>query len=432
METQKEMVMGTTAQSLPQRVVAALRLYGPGIVLVLTMMGAGDLITSSVSGANYGYNLMWLLAGSLLIRFVIVNLMARFQIFNSEGMTILEGYSRIHKFFPYFFAIAGWVVGHLVVAVMIKGSGETLRAIFQVGSPFLWSVLVLAVSFFILGRDVYKKIENVMKILLGLMTVSFIGLAVYSVPDVGEMVKGTIGFGIPENTGAYGTLLVGISLVGAVAGSLTNLIYPYFLQDKGWVTPAHKKIQRNDLIFSFSAAIVINLAVWVVGAEILRPSGIQVESIDDISKALSMHLGYFGSLVFYLGVFGILYSSIIGTANGYAKVVTDCIYKIKELDLDKSHKIEDDKLFKWISLTLLVTPIIWSIPGITGFVALTIFVNALNIVGLPAIAIGLLIISNKKSYLGKHTNNWFENIVLVSTTLLTVWSSYQLLVGFFG
>ncbi|PZE19835.1 Nramp family divalent metal transporter [Paenibacillus xerothermodurans] len=431
METQKQAQIDNTG-SLLQKMITAMRLYGPGIVLVLTMMGAGDLITSSVSGANYGYSLMWLLAGSLLIRYVIVNVMARFQLFNTSGMTILQGYAKIHKVFPYFFAVAAFVCGHLIVAVMIKGSGETLSVMFNFGSPFLWSVVVLLVSFFILGRDVYNKLEIVMKVLLAVLTLSFLGLAVYSVPDVGAMLIGTIGFGMPENTGAYGTLLVGISLVGAVAGSMTNLIYPYFLQDKGWVTPSHKRIQRNDLLFSFSVAIVINLSVWVVGAEILRPNGIQVETIDDISKALSIHLGAFGAWVFYLGVFGILYSTVIGTANGYAKVITDCIYKIKDLSFDKNHKIEDDKIFKWFSLLLLVTPIIWSIPGATGFVALTIFVNALNVVGLPAIAIGLLIISNKRSYLGSYTNNWFENAVLALTTILTIWSAYELLIGFFS
>ncbi|KGR88306.1 Mn2+/Fe2+ transporter [Ureibacillus massiliensis 4400831 = CIP 108448 = CCUG 49529] len=430
MELQKETIQSN--ESFIQKIWGNLKVYGPGIIMILTMMGAGDLITASVSGANYGYNLMWLLVLSLLIRFVICNIMGRFQIYNNEGMTILEGYARLHKFFPFFFGIASLFIGHLIVAQMIKGSGIALNWMFGFGSDFIWSVIVVLVSLLIMGRNVYKKLEWVMKGLLAILTVSFIGLAVYSKPDVVGILKGTVGFGLPDDTGAYSVILVGVSLVGAVAGSLTNLIYPYFLQDKGWIKPMHKRIQRNDLLFGFIAAIVLTLAIWIIGAEILRPNNIQVETIDDISLALAIYMGELGSWIFYLGVFAILYSSVIGTAIGYAKVITDCYYKVTNKVLTKEQKIEGDSKFKWISLFLLISPVIWSVPGSTGFVALTLFTNALNIVALPAIAVGLLIISNQKKYLGKHTNNWFENIMLVGTTILAIWGSYQLLISFFS
>lgn len=431
MEIREEKVV-LAKKSLVQKTVDMVKTYGPAIVMVLTMMGAGDLVTSSVAGSTYGYALMWLLAGSLLIRYTICNIMGRFQMYNNEGMTILEGYSRLHKFFPYFFGIASVVIGHLIIAQMIKGSGMALAWMFGVGDAFLWSIGVVLVSLLIMGRNAYRNVELVMKVLLGVLTLCFVGLAVYSGPDIGGILRGTVGFGLPAEIGAFSVVLVALSLVGAVAGSLTNLIYPYFLQDRGWTKPEHKKIQRRDLMFGFGCAILLNLAIWVVGAEILRPNGIQVESIDDISRALSLYMGQMGSWVFYLGVFGILYSSVIGTANGYGKVIMDCYYKVTNKVLTKEQKIEGDPKFKWISLFLLISPLVWSIPGVTGFIALTLFTNALNVVGLPAIAIGLLVISNQKKYLGKNTNNWFENLILASTSLLAIWGSYEILMSFFA
>ena len=59
------------------------KLLGPGIIAVLSWLGAGDLITSSVAGASYGYAMMWVLAISLLLRFLIVNIIARFQLCNN-------------------------------------------------------------------------------------------------------------------------------------------------------------------------------------------------------------------------------------------------------------------------------------------------------------------------------------------------------------
>jgi hypothetical protein len=44
-----------------------------------------------------------------------------------------------------------------------------------------------------------------------------------------------------------------------------------------------------------------------------------------------------------------------------------------------------DPLHKWFLLFVLITPLVWSLPGMSDFVTLTIAVNAPNIVGLPVI-----------------------------------------------
>jgi Mn2+/Fe2+ NRAMP family transporter len=58
-------------------------------------------------------------------------------------------------------------------------------------------------------------------------------------------------------------------------------------------------------------------------------------------------------------------------------------------------------------------------------------VNALNVVGFPVIAIGMLVLSNNKNLMGKYRNNWFENLCLFLATALALWSSVQLAIGFF-
>jgi Mn2+/Fe2+ NRAMP family transporter len=45
---------GQAVAPAQSRFVRLLKLLGPGIIAVLSWLGAGDLITSSVAGANYG------------------------------------------------------------------------------------------------------------------------------------------------------------------------------------------------------------------------------------------------------------------------------------------------------------------------------------------------------------------------------------------
>jgi len=119
-------IEGKSAAPVSGHVVRLLKLLGPGVIAVLSWLGAGDLITSSVAGANYGYAMMWVLAVSLLLRYLIVNIIARFQLCNNQGMTILQGYAQLNPFFAWFLLVYALLMGHLMNAYMIKGAGEAL------------------------------------------------------------------------------------------------------------------------------------------------------------------------------------------------------------------------------------------------------------------------------------------------------------------
>ncbi|WP_095095531.1 Nramp family divalent metal transporter [Pseudomonas sp. Irchel 3A5] len=404
------------------------KLLGPGIIAVLSWLGAGDLITSSVAGANYGYAMMWVLAVSLLLRFLIVNIIARFQLCNNKGMSILEGYAQLHPIFAWFMLGYALLMGHLINAYMIKGAGEALAMLLHINQPLLCSFAVVIVVWLLVGRNIYTMIEGVMKGLLALMTLAFLALAIMSKPDMVGILKGTIGFSIPPDEGVHGALLVAVSVIGAVAGSIANFVHPYVMREKGWIGPEHKRMQRNDLLFAVFVGIIINLAIWVVGAEILRPNGIQVTNLQDLGKALEMFFGSAGWYIFFVGVFATLFASIAGKTTAFPMLITDAFQHILPKRREKYGKeFHKDPMHKWFMLFILVTPLVWSLPGMPDFVTLTIGVNALNIIGLPIISLGLLIMSNQKKLLDKqYRNNLFENIALVFATGLALWVAFQL------
>ena len=425
---------GSAAAPSQSRITRLIKLLGPGIIAVLSWLGAGDLITSSVAGANYGYAMMWVLAVSLLLRYLIVNIIARFQLCNNQGMTILQGYAQLHPVFAWFMLAYALLMGHLMNAYMIKGAGEALAMLLRIDYPLLCSMAVVLAVWMLVGRNIYAMIEGVMKVLLAVMTLAFLALALMSGPDVAGIVKGTIGFSIPADEGVHGALLVAVSVIGAVAGSVANFVHPYVMRQKGWVGPQHKRIQRNDLLFAVFVGIVINLAIWIVGAEILRPNGIEVKTLGDLGKALEMFFGPIGWYIFFVGVFATLFASISGKTTAFPMLITDAFQHVQPERRERYGKeFHKDPMHKWFMLFILVTPLIWSIPGMPDFVTLTIGVSALNIIGLPVISLGLLIMSNQKSLLSKeYRNNLFENIALAFATGLALWVAFQLGVDLFS
>ena len=86
--------------AVPRTFLAYLRSLGPGIVVALVWLGAGDLVDSAVAGGTYGYALMWALALALFVRFAFVSIIAKYQLCNQHGENVLAGMRRIHSSIP--------------------------------------------------------------------------------------------------------------------------------------------------------------------------------------------------------------------------------------------------------------------------------------------------------------------------------------------
>ena len=73
------------AKQPPRSFMEYVRSFGPGIVVVLTWLGAGDIVDMGVAGGNYGYSLMWVLVLSVVVRYLFVSLIARYQLCNQHN-----------------------------------------------------------------------------------------------------------------------------------------------------------------------------------------------------------------------------------------------------------------------------------------------------------------------------------------------------------
>jgi hypothetical protein len=103
----------------------------------------------------------------------------------------------------------------------------------------------------------------------------------------GELVKG-FAFELPPQQGLFDSGLVASSLVLATLGSMANPFYPEFLREKGWTTPAHRKVQQYDLLFGTVVVLFLAVAVWAIGAEVLLFGKQGVSEAADIADALAV------------------------------------------------------------------------------------------------------------------------------------------------
>ena len=72
-----------------------LRLVGPGIVIAVTGVGAGDMISSLVAGADFGTILIWAIVVGALLKFALTEGIGRWYM--ASGETILKGWHMLGR-----------------------------------------------------------------------------------------------------------------------------------------------------------------------------------------------------------------------------------------------------------------------------------------------------------------------------------------------
>jgi len=410
---------------IPHSFLEYVRSFGPGIVIVLTWLGAGDVVDMGAAGANYGYALIWVFVVAILFRFLFVSLIVRYHLCNQHREGVLDGLARLHPIYAPVLFFAAIVMGHVYGSYMTRGVGEVCRNVFGFGTIWQWAVACNAVACYLVFRPSFRALEFVFFFFLAVMSVSFVGSAVWVGFDPAEVARGLIRLEMPGTYGAYDPTLVALAMIGAVGGSLMNLVYPYFLDAKGWRGPQYRRVQLYDFSLGMLAMLVLNLSIWVLGAELLFPDK-HIQNLEDLPNLLSTVLGEPGRILFYAGIFSAIYTSIIGHAAGLGRLGTHAWHRWHAGNGPITSDYRYHACYRWIALSCLVTPLVWTLPGMPGFVALTLAANSAQVLLLPLLAGGLWWITASPNLIGReHCNRWWENVLMGTLFALAIYFAFR-------
>ena len=414
-------VARSTAAPVPHSFIEYVRSFGPGIVIVLTWLGAGDVVDMATAGANYGYALLWVFLVAILFRFLFVSLLARYHLCNQHGEGVLDGLARLHPLYAPLLFVATVVMGHVYGSYMTVGVGEVCRNVFGVGPVWFWAAVCNAAAIYLVFRPSFRALEIVFFVFLAVLSVSFVGSAAWVGFNPGNVLRGLARIEMPGQHGAYDPWQVALAMIGAVGGSLMNLAYPYFLDEKGWRAPQYRRVQLYDFVLGVLAMLVLNLSVWVLGAELLYPDR-RIEHLEDLPNLLSAVIGEPGRLLFYAGIFAAIYTSIIGHAAGLGRLGTHAWLRWQAGTGPIATEYRQHPCYRWIALWCLISPMIWTLPGMPGFVGLTLAANSAQVILLPMLAGGLWWITASRRMIGeRYRNRWWENVLMATLFLLALY-----------
>lgn len=377
-----------------------LLVLGPGLIATSAGNDAGGIATYSSAGAEFGYDLIWVMI-LLTVSFAVVQEMcARLGAATGRGLLDL-----IRERFG-----IGWTL-FVVGIVIIANGGVTLSEFVGIGaasellgvSRYI-SVPIGAVGlWYLVIYGSYPKVEKVF-LLMTLVFFAYPIAAIMAHPDWSQVARGAF---VPkiELDSKYIFLLVGV--LGTTITPYIQIFQQSSIVERG-AARRHYGMERIDAYVGSIFSNTMSIAMIIATAATLYVSGHHdIESAADAAQALKPVVGESAEMLFAVGLLGasLLAGAVLPLATAYAVSEAFGIPKGVNLDFRRGKTF-----FKIFTALIVLGAGIALIPNVPIF-PLLVGVQVLNGVLLPAILVFILLLVNDFNLMGDLKNSRFYNFL---------------------
>ncbi|MCW2613198.1 MAG: divalent metal cation transporter [Frankiales bacterium] len=282
----------TALQQVRERgpVRGRLLLLGPAFVAAIAYVDPGNFATNFSAGAEFGYLLVWVIVAANLMAMLIQSLSGKVGLATGSNLAEL-----CREHFPRAVVRGLWVQAELVAMATdlaeIIGGAIALNLLF--GVPLLTGGVITAVVAFLLlglqGRG-YRPFELAIGGLLAVIALGFVYSAGASGIDGSELAGGLV----PRFDGTDSVLLA-TGILGATV--MPHVIYLHSALTQARIAPDDAaeaqsllRHQRLDVVLAMGIAGLVNAAMLVIAAQLLRDEP-GVDSLEGAHSALDRIAG---------------------------------------------------------------------------------------------------------------------------------------------
>ena len=396
----------STNTSLFKKLSLLLLGIGPGIMAIGYTIGTGSVTSMIVAGNNFGMELLWVLFLSCLFSWVLMEAYGRYALVT--GQTALFGIRKNIKF--------GNVIAILIIIGVTIGQWNSLIGILGISANAIFEsivlffpstenysyslilligILVIALMYYILWQGKYSMLEKVLIFFVTIMALSFVISLFIVLPNPSVIASGMVP-SIPDVPG--GKMLVA-AFVGTTMAAATFLSRPLFIKGKGW-TIENLKDQSRDSIYAALLIFFISGSIMTIAAVTLHGEGKTITKVFDMIYSLEPVLGKFAVTIFLVGTLGAGLSSIFPILMITPILIAD--YQSGILDI-KSNQF---RIITGIACLIALTVPIFGANPINAQILSQVF----NVFVLPLVIIGIIILLNRESLMGKHKASFLLNV----------------------
>lgn len=364
---------------------------GPAILLTATSIGAGDILTGSLAGAEGGLGVVWAVPAGVLLKWTLTEGIARWQM--ATGTTLLEGWvTRLGRWILWLF------LGYLLLFSLVTGGmlssacGVAATALFPLGegqqSRFLWGAIHSLSGLTLVWFGGYALLKRVLAVCVGAMFATVVLTAFLLAPDWGAVAASLIP-SIPASGPGW---VVG--LIGAIGGTMALISYGYWIREERREGKEGLRACRFDLLLSYVVIAFFGIAVVIIGSRVqVRGRGTQLALL--LADQLAVSLGPAGKWIFLIGFWAAVFSAMLGVWQSLPYLFADVLCLNRRRAMDEN--VERSTPYRVYLACLATIPLIllrWPVTelqlafGVTGAMLL------------PMLALTLLIMNNRRAWVG--------------------------------
>jgi NRAMP (natural resistance-associated macrophage protein)-like metal ion transporter len=268
---------------------------GPGIITANVDNDAGGITTYSISGASFGYTLLWALVPITIALVVVQEMASRLGVYTGKGFAdlIREKWGiRV----TFYLMLALLFVNFANTLAEFAGWAEAL-SIFGV-SKYVSVPIAAFVVWVLVARANYKTVERIF-LVASAVYITYIVSGLMAKPDWALAAKDVMVPPVLHQPTAYWITLVGV--IGTTIAPWMQFYQQSSVVEKG-IQPKDYKLATLDTIVGCVMAVTVATFITFACAATLHRQGISVDSAASAAKALIPLAGKYAGLLFALGL----------------------------------------------------------------------------------------------------------------------------------
>ncbi|MCB0631403.1 MAG: Nramp family divalent metal transporter [Saprospiraceae bacterium] len=403
-----------------KKIAIALSAVGPGLFLIGYNIGTGSVTTMAKVGAEYGMMLTWALVLSCIFTYILMVAYGKTTLVTGHtALFNIKTNFRYGKMLAVYIMIA-LIIGELLALMGIMGIvsdllSEGFRLIWGVpANTFLITsiLVVLLYALFWYGR--YQVFEKILMGFVILMGLTFILVFFMVRPDFSSLISGLVPR-LPQTPGAF-------ALVAAIAGTTCSaavfIMRSTVVAEKGW-TINELDQEKKDAAVSASMMFLLSLIIMAVGAGTLHVLGMQLNNTVEMISLFQPIGGKMAAFLLILGIVGAGLSTIFPIILIAPWLISDYTGQKRDIKSPMYRILGLVGILFGFGTQFMATP-----PPIVMVLS-----QAFQALILPAVAIPIFILINRKTLMGTAIAKPKMNIGLIAVILFSLITSYFAIIG---
>lgn len=226
-----ELKTGKLPSALPLR-----KLIGPSFIILGLGLGSGEVVLWPSLASKYGMGIIWGALVGITLQFFMNMEIERYAL--AHGESVFVGFYRKMKALPWWFLFSTFLPW--IWPGIVASSATLLGSLFGMKDTHYLAIglLILMGLILSLGPVLYKTVEGLQKLLIGIGVPSIFALSIF-LAQKGDWIalgKGMVGIGEGFNFLPVGIPIASFlaALAYAGAGGNLNLAQSYYIKEKGY------------------------------------------------------------------------------------------------------------------------------------------------------------------------------------------------------